>query len=49
VTSPRTQSLRLVRVPNDQNIRWRLSFHLSTDKRQEFLVSPHLIDRHNTP
>ena len=40
-TSPRTRSLRPVRVPSDQNTRWRLPFHL-TDKRQEFLVSPYL-------
>jgi hypothetical protein len=41
-TSPRTRSLRPVRVPSDQNTRWRLSFHFSTNKRQEFLVSTHL-------
>jgi len=34
----RAQSLRLVRVPSDQNIRWWLSFPLSTDKRQEFFI-----------
>ena len=38
-TSPRTQSLRPVRVPSDQNTRWRLPFHFSTNKRQYFLVS----------
>ena len=38
-TSPRTWSLRPVRVPGDQNTRWRLPFLLSTDKRQEFLIS----------
>jgi len=41
-TSPRTRSLRPVRVPSDQNTRWRLPFLFSINKRQEFLVSPHL-------
>jgi len=41
-TSPRTRSLRPVRVPSDQNTRWRLPFYFSTNKRREFLVSPHL-------
>jgi hypothetical protein len=41
-TTPRTRSLRPVRVPSDQNTRWRLSFYFSTNKRQEFLVSTHL-------
>jgi len=31
--------LKRVRVPSDQNTRWRLSFHFLTDKKQEFLVS----------
>jgi hypothetical protein len=43
--SPRAQSLRKVRVPSDQNTRWGLSFLLSTDKRQEFLVSSYFPDR----
>jgi hypothetical protein len=47
-TSPRTQSLRPVRVPSDQNTRWRLPFHFPTNKRQYFLVSPHLPDRYHT-
>jgi len=41
----RTRSLRPVRVPSDQNTRWRLPFKFSTDKRQEFLVSPYLPDK----
>jgi hypothetical protein len=41
-TSPRTRSLRPVRVPSDQNTRRRLRFLLSTNKRQEFFVSTHL-------
>jgi len=41
-TSLRTRSLRPVRVPSDQNTRWRLPFHFSTNKRHEFLVSTHL-------
>jgi hypothetical protein len=41
-TNPRTRSLRPVRVPSDQNTKWRLPFYFSTGKRQEFLVSTHL-------
>ena len=37
-TSPRARSLRPIRVSSDQNIRWRLLFSLSTDKRQEIIV-----------
>jgi len=47
-TSPRTQSLRPVRVLSDQNTRWRLPFHFPTNKRQYFLVSPYLPDRYHT-
>jgi len=52
-TSLRTRSLRPVRVPSDQNTRWRLPFYFSTDKRQEFLVSlyfryTHTIERGRT-
>ena len=39
-TSLCTRSLKAVRVPSDQNTRWRLPFPHSTDKRQEFLVLP---------
>jgi len=39
--SPRTRSLRPVRVPSNQNIRWRLSFPPSTDKRKGILISPY--------
>ena len=39
-TSPNARSLRPVRVPSDQNTRWQLSFPLSTNKGQEFLVFP---------
>jgi hypothetical protein len=45
-TSLRTRSLRSVRVLSDQNTRWRLPFHFSNDKRQEFLVSPYFLDTH---
>ena len=41
-TSLRTQSLRLDRFPSDQNTRWRLPFHFSPLRDNEFLVSPHL-------
>ena len=45
-TSPRARSLRPVRVPSDQNTRWRLPHHFIFlplgDK--EFLVSPYLPD-----
>ena len=47
-TSLRTRSLRPVRVPSDQNTRWRLHSIFSTDKRQEFLVSPYLPDTPHT-
>jgi hypothetical protein len=40
-TSPRIRSLRPIRVPSDQNTRWRLSFYFFTDKRQEFIISPY--------
>jgi len=40
-TSPRTRSLRLVRVPSDQNTRWRLPFHFTLIKDKNFL-SPHI-------
>jgi hypothetical protein len=43
-TSPRTRSMRPFRVYSDQNTRWRLPFYFSTDKRQEFIVSPYLLD-----
>ena len=43
-TSLRTQSLRPVRVPSDQNTRWRLPHHFSPLRDKEFLVSPHLLD-----
>jgi hypothetical protein len=43
-TSPRTRSLRPVRVPSDQNTRWRLPHHLSLLRDKEFLVSPYLPD-----
>ena len=43
-TSPHTRSLKPVRVPSDQNTRWRLSFPPSTDKRQEFITSLYLPD-----
>jgi len=43
-TSLHTRSLRPVRVPSDQNTRWRLPFHFSTAKRQELLVSPYFPD-----
>jgi len=39
-TSLRARSLRPIKVPSDQNTLWRLSFSLSTNKRQEILVSP---------
>jgi hypothetical protein len=45
ITSFRTPSLRPVRVPSDQNTRWRLPFKFFNDKRQEFLVSLYLPDR----
>jgi hypothetical protein len=45
--SPCAQSLRPVRIPNDQNTRWQLSFLFSTDKRKEFLVSSYLPDIHS--
>ena len=38
-TSPRTQSLRPVRVPSDQNTRWRLPFHFLPTKENIFLSS----------
>ena len=42
--SPNFQTLRLVEVPSYQNTRWRLSFPLFIDKRQEFFVlSSHTI------
>ena len=44
--SPHTPSLIPVRIPNDQNTRWRLTFHISTNKRQEFLISLYLSDIH---
>jgi len=40
-TSPRTRSLRPVRVPSDQNTRWRLPFHFSLIKDKNFL-SPYI-------
>jgi hypothetical protein len=40
-TSPRIRSLRPIRVPSDQNNRWRLSFYFFTDKKQEFITSPY--------
>jgi hypothetical protein len=43
-TNSRTRSLRPIRVPSDQNTRWRLSFPLFTNKRQEFITSPYLPD-----
>jgi len=43
-TSPRTRCLRPVMFHSDQNIRWRLPFPLSTDKRQESIISPNLPD-----
>jgi len=43
-TSPRTRCLRPVRFHSDQNTRWRLPFPLSTDKRQESIISPNLPD-----
>jgi small-conductance mechanosensitive channel len=43
-----SQTLELVRVPSDQNIRWRLSFLFSTDKGQESLfLSTHTIPNHS--
>jgi len=36
-TSPRTRSLRPVRVPSNQNTRWRLPFHFSLIKDKNFL------------
>jgi hypothetical protein len=41
-TSLRAQSLRPVRVPSDQNTRWRLPHHFLPLRDKEFLVSPHL-------
>ena len=43
-TSPRARSLRPVRVPSDQNTRWRLPHHFSPLRDNEFLVSPHWPD-----
>jgi hypothetical protein len=40
-TSPGTQSLRSVRVPSNQNIRWWLPFLFSLLKDKNFL-SPHI-------
>jgi hypothetical protein len=40
-TSPRTRSLRPVRVPSDQNTRWRLPFHFRPIDDKNFL-SPHI-------
>jgi len=40
-TSPRTRSLRPVRVPSDQNSRWRLPFHFRPIDDKNFL-SPHI-------
>ena len=39
-TSSRTQSLRPVRIPSNENIRWWLPFCFSITKRQEPLVCP---------
>jgi hypothetical protein len=36
-TSPRTRSLGPIRVPSDQNTRWRLPFHFSLIKDKNFL------------
>jgi hypothetical protein len=44
-TSPHTRSLRPFKVPSDQYTRWRLSFYFSTNKRQEFFISPYLQDK----
>ena len=41
-TSPRTRSLKPVRVPSDQNTRWRLPFHFSTNKKTRIPCLPHL-------
>ena len=43
-TSPRARSLRPVRVPSDQNTRWRLPHHFSLLRDNEFLVSPYWLD-----
>jgi len=40
-TSPHTRSLRPVRVPSDQNTRWRLPFHFRPIDDKNFL-SPHI-------
>jgi hypothetical protein len=46
--NPLTRTLRPVRVPSDQNIGWRLSFPLFTNKEQEFIVlSTHTILDHS--
>jgi hypothetical protein len=37
--NPRTRSLRPVRVPSDQNTRWRLPFHFPLIKDKNFLSS----------
>ena len=43
-TSPRARSLRPVRVPSDQNTRWRLPFHFPPTKDNIFL-SPHICQK----
>ena len=45
VTSLRTPSLRPVRVPSNQNTRWRLPIHIFTGRDKNFLVSPPLFSR----
>jgi hypothetical protein len=47
-TSLRTQSLRPVRVPSDQNTRWRLPFPFFTAKRQRIPCLPIFFQIHTS-